>query len=83
VQNIMAKVTDPDWLAANLKTLDSDGRIQILLVCGKVAQATYQKCGFQPKKATVIEMPHPAARLWSKERIAKTSDEIRKAVDSL
>lgn len=70
---------DPAWLAENLRILDGLGAlpdgtvpttIQLLLVCGKVAQATYKACGYQPKEARVIEMPHPAARFcWTTAKI--------------
>lgn len=48
-------------------------RIDVLLVCGKVAQAAYKACGYVPAKAGVIEMPHPAARaVWTRAFIDET-----------
>lgn len=70
---------DPVWLGENLRTLDGTGilpdgvvsaRIEVLLVCGKVAQETYRRCGYTPSQARVIEIPHPAARMvWTREKI--------------
>lgn len=57
------------------------GKIDLLLVCGKVAQTTYKDCGYIPKNATVIEMPHPAARAyWNKETILARQMEIANAL---
>ena len=53
---------DPEWLASNLKRL----RFDLLLVCGRVAQRTFNACGYRPPKCRIIEMPHPAARIWTK-----------------
>lgn len=74
---------DPRWLRDNLKELDrvATGRIDILLVCGKVAQATYTTCGYVPQRASVFEIPHPAARRWSNEVIASTATAIQSAYD--
>jgi hypothetical protein len=74
---------DPVWLGENLRILDGLGQlpdgtapstIQLLLVCGKVAQATYKACGYQPKEARVFELPHPAARfVWTTAKIEETA----------
>lgn len=78
---------NPAWLAENLRLLDGGddegrtGRVQVLLVCGKVAQETYRRCGLVLPKATVLEMPHPAARLvWTKDKIEAMAARIREAV---
>jgi len=43
----------------------------VLLVCGKVAQEAYERCGYNPVKADVVFLiPHPAARNWTRERLA-------------
>lgn len=83
---------DPAWLCENLRLLD--GRtlgveqslqrvlvpFDVLLVCGKVAQATYAKCGYTPTHARVIEMPHPVARgYWTQATIAATAANIQGA----
>ena len=86
---------DPIWLGENLRLLDGVGgvlpggglapdskwRIDVLLVCGRVAQRTFQDCDYQPKNAQIIEMPHPAARQWTKEKLATTSSQIQTAMN--
>jgi hypothetical protein len=72
---------DPAWLAANLAEIEKrrpdSAAIDVLLVCGKVAQATYKACGYQSKTARVIEIPHPAARqVWTREFIEEVSQKI-------
>lgn len=51
---------DPDWLRENLIRLTPFG---VLLVCGKVAQATYDRTGHQFHNT--LRIPHPAARMWT------------------
>ena len=59
---------DPEWLAENLRLITFD----LLLVCGKVAQQTYAKCGFT-HTARELWFPHPAARgSWTKEILENT-----------
>lgn len=75
---------DPVWLATNLKEIEVDhpkaDDIDVLLVCGKVAQATYKQCGYQPKRAVVIEIPHPAARgVWTKQYTQSVISQIQEA----
>lgn len=85
---------DPVWLGENLRLLDGVGgelpgggivtddkwRIDCLLVCGKVAQQTFKQCGYAPKSARVIEIPHPAARaVWTREFIEQRAREIQAA----
>lgn len=70
---------DPEWLAENLKILEDKTAFNVLLVCGKVAQATYGRCGYTPPIARVLEIPHPAARLWSHARIAEVRGKIAEA----
>lgn len=73
---------NPAWLAENLRYLDAaHHRIQILLVCGKVAQATYKTCGYLADKAAVIEMPHPAARaVWTTTYLDEIAQRIARQV---
>jgi hypothetical protein len=52
---------DPLWLAKNLQRVAYD----LLLICGRVAQRTFDQCGYRPQ-CRIIEMPHPAARCWTK-----------------
>ena len=81
---------DPVWLGENLLILDGAGtvlwqrqfgmnsQIDVLLVCGKIAQRTYKECDYQPRGARVIEIPHPAARgCWSREAIAEVAGRIQ------
>ena len=64
---------DPKWLAENLQRLTYD----LLLVCGKVAQHTYRMCEFNPD-CKVVEIPHPAARNWTKSRLEYWKKELSK-----
>jgi hypothetical protein len=64
---------DPSWLNANLQKLSYD----LLLVCGKVAQATYDRCAYTPA-CRIIRIPHPAARgCWNKHYLAATQKLIQ------
>jgi hypothetical protein len=53
---------DPAWVASNLTFLASE-KMDLLLVCGRIAKETYEASGFQFPK--VLFMDHPAARRWS------------------
>jgi hypothetical protein len=69
---------DPTWLRANLTTLAEKHPFQLLLVCGKVAQKTFKKCGFElPPGVVSIDMPHPAWRAWTQERF----DELKAKIE--
>lgn len=57
---------DPEWLAQNLQRLTYD----LLLLCGKVAQQTYDRCGYVPP-CRIERMPHPAARTWTKAELER------------
>lgn len=75
---------DPEWLRGNLEHLDLNYGygFDVLLVCGKVAQAAYARCGYVPQLASVFEIPHPAARAhWTQAVIASTANEIQSALD--
>lgn len=57
------------YLTHNLKEADErcaryGNKIELLLVCGKVAGKTYLDCTYTLNCRTVF-MPHPAARRWS------------------
>jgi len=67
---------DPKWLFENLTTLKNLDRMDVLLVCGKVAQSTYAKCGFDDEGIRVLHILHPAARTWTKDLIQKVTLEI-------
>ena len=72
---------NPQWLAENLAEIEvnrpDSATIDVLLVCGKVAQATFRECGYKPKAARIIEIPHPAARTWTRAQIEAISDLIQ------
>lgn len=66
---------DPAWLHENL-TRSEEHKLDLLMVCGKVAQKTFHACGYQTK-AFVLEIPHPAARFaWTSELIRSTQTKI-------
>ena len=65
------------WLRNNLFILSPKLRALPLLVCGKVAGETYGRFAFE-HEGPVLELPHPAARKWSRELIAKYQAEIQK-----
>jgi len=64
---------DAKWLRENLEIL---APFDVLLVCGKVAQATYAKCGHEFAKKLAI--PHPAARMWTHSMLDAASETVRK-----
>lgn len=61
-----------DWLRANLAAL----RPELLIVCGKVAQATFEPA--MAPQAKVVRLPHPAARTWSKQSILTAKRKLAK-----
>lgn len=70
---------DKKWLRENLAEL---WPFDLLLVCGKVAQATYeQKSALHPCR--IIEMPHPAARTWNTASLVKCQQFIQSGTQSL
>lgn len=66
---------DPEWVASNLKFLESQG-MNLLLVCGKVAKDAYERSGFNFSK--VIFMDHPAARRWSNQSLDAMRERIER-----
>lgn len=66
---------DPEWVKSNLVFLESE-KMDLLLVCGKVAKATYEASGFQ--FSPVIFMDHPAARRWSNQTLDAMYDRIHR-----
>lgn len=73
---------DPQWLADNLAEIEvrrpDSAAIDVLLVCGKVAQKAFKDSGYHLKKGRVIEIPHPAARaVWKREFIEQTAKLIQ------
>lgn len=67
---------DPEWLARNLQRIKCD----LLLVCGKIAQRTFANCGYRPD-CRIIEMPHPAARVWTRAALDWWRDYIQYEVE--
>lgn len=67
---------DPEWLRGNLEYL---APFDALLVCGRVAQATYSRSGFEFDRLKLIEIPHPAARMWTQAMIADAARRVREA----
>ena len=63
---------DPNWLRENLKIL---APFDVLLICGKVAQKTYIESGYRFSRK--IEMPHPAARMWTNAMLDATTAKVR------
>lgn len=66
---------DPAWLAENLRLLEP---FTVLLVCGKVAQATYRESGYSTS-VSVLELPHPAARMWTHAMLDDATAKVRAA----
>lgn len=64
---------DPRWLRRNLRAL----RPQVVLVCGAVAQATFER-DMVPASTKVFKLPHPAARTWTKALITGWSRRIQR-----
>lgn len=66
---------DPKWLAECLTILPGNIKKLPLLVCGAVAQKTYKACGYN-YEGPVEFLPHPAARLWTKELLEETKQRL-------
>ncbi len=66
---------DPAWLRENLDLLMP---FDVLLVCGKVAQATYAQTGFVFDR-TVLMM-HPAARTWTNAMLDEAAANVQALV---
>lgn len=66
---------DANWLRENLEIL---APFDLLLVCGKIAQATYAKSGYEFKNK--IEMPHPAARMWTHAMLENAYRNVRELI---
>ena len=74
---------DAEWLRENIEELYP---FRLLLVCGNVAQETYDQLGL-PGHFTMsyrtIYMPHPAARQWTTKDIRFASQIIQKGTADL
>jgi len=72
---------DPVWLYENIVILNKLRPIDILLICGKVAQKTFAEIlsmvdDPRLSRIKVMEIPHPAARTWTKEMLQSVRQEI-------
>jgi hypothetical protein len=67
-------VPDSEWLQENIRRYDP----QLLMVCGRVAQATWERTRTAPGR--VLLMPHPAARRWSHAAV-KAAQQAVQALD--
>jgi hypothetical protein len=65
---------DVEWLKSNLLWLQPE----VILICGEIARKTFQRTGFAQGKH--IYLPHPAARMWTKEMLKETEIRIRRAL---
>lgn len=67
---------DPGWLKQNLERIKFD----LLLICGNVAKRTFHQCEFEvPESVRVLEIPHPAWRAWTKQKLEETKELIQNA----
>lgn len=60
---------DPETLALNLGRCTLHGKIDLLLVCGKIAESAFKETCTLNCAERVIVLPHPAARVWSKRQL--------------
>lgn len=67
---------NPTWLRENLIFLEP---FDVLLVCGRVAQETYSKTGYEFEHR--IEMPHPAARTWTNAMLDDVAKKVKQMCD--
>lgn len=61
---------NPTWLRTNLEELLAmTEAATLLLICGSVAQKTYEATGREPWADRVVYLPHPAARNWTRSAL--------------
>lgn len=70
---------DKTWVRANLAEL---WPFDLLLVCGRVAQGTYD-LSMAPHPCRVIECPHPAARMWNARSLSFMRRLVREGKESI
>ena len=63
-----------EWLGENMRYLKKRLNPELVLVCGAVARATYDRADVDGSR--IIELPHPAARTWSKQGIELVANVI-------
>lgn len=74
----------PGWLRGNLEIIARKHPFSLLLVCGKVAQATFKECGFEcAEGVSHMLIPHPAARMWTSAMINNVAAEIASRLRSV
>lgn len=69
---------DAAWVSKNLKEL---APFDLLLVCGKVAADTYYRS--DACMSRIVEVPHPAARNWTRRDLDFAGRMIRLSKESL
>lgn len=85
---------DLEWVRENLAILKID-RMDLLLVCGRIAQQTFNQIASMPSGATDGEsyisgigivrfymIDHPAARRWSIEKLNQTQQHIERLLNA-
>lgn len=70
---------DAVWLAQNIAYARKHYSPALILVCGKVAKQTFEAAGIN-SQTPVMYMPHPAARSWSRGRLASFQAAIQRKV---
>jgi hypothetical protein len=73
---------DPEWVKENLRFLESRG-MDLLLVCGRVAQDTFGRSGGTSARIPVLFIDHPAARRWTNASLDATRELISKALSGV
>jgi uracil-DNA glycosylase len=69
---------DSKWLRANLRVL----RPRLVLVCGSVAQSTFER-SMVDADTRVLRLPHPAARTWTKAMIKRWAKRIQRCQEDM
>lgn len=74
---------DPKWLSANIAELRDKFDVRLFMVCGRVAQSTWCDADIRlDRYERVIFMPHPAARGWTNEALARCAAVIQDPKDA-
>lgn len=72
-------IPDKTWVRENLKEL---WPFDLLLVCGRVAQSTYDM-SMAPHPCRIVECPHPAARMWDARSLSFMRRLVREGKESI
>lgn len=73
----------PKWLGENLRSLHAMKVPDLILVCGKVARQTFDLMDSLQTSARIVVIPHPAARMWTREALDETQIVIQKQTDDV